>query len=100
MIINNTPIKQLSISEQRMFRNGQLHLKRLFHQELWKNDGEASAAINRVGEERESAGVLGEDVANEQEPKTLPPWFCRIERSEEIWSNFRGYATTVVGDNE
>ena len=67
---------------------------------LWKNDGEASAAINRVGEEREGAGVLGEDVANEQEPKSLTLWFCGIERSEEMWSNFRGNATTVIGDNE
>ena len=52
-------------------------------------DGEASEMVVEVGEETESAMVGGEDVADEQQAKSLPLGFGGEKRREKMGSHRR-----------
>ena len=54
---------------------------------LWEHDSEASEAIVGAGEEGEGAAVFGEDVADEEETKSLTLGLGGEERSKEMLGN-------------
>lgn len=67
---------------------------------LWEHDGETCQAIIWVGQQGEGAAVFGEDVADEEETKSLTLGLGGIERGEDVLGDFRRDALAVVGDDE
>ena len=66
---------------------------------LWEHDGETCQAIIWAGQQGEGAAMFGEDVADEEETKSLTLGLGGIERGEDMLGDFRRDALAVVGDD-